>query len=295
MKNNIKNLILASENNQKAFECWSSFAETAMYTDRYYTEHPLLDRLKDYIDNNPKIISAGEVYYRVRIINEDAWKDYMMKVCEKEDGDYRRYFSNTNRFKGLTKEGSFVPPNNSVINEGRANAKYVKFLYMAENPTTAIFEVRPLWSDRINLAEIRVITDLRIADLTYDVLNQPDNMTEFDWLLHYIQVSFSIPTNDADEYIPSQIIAANIKKWGYDGIRYNSSLHKGGVNLTIFNPEKCEAISSRDMRISNFTISAQTLPSSIIDNKLLSIKNNECQFIDVDTIIGEAIPTKKDK
>lgn len=252
-----------------------------------------MDKLKDYLGNDSKIVAAGEVYYRARIINEDAWEDYMMKVCEKEDGDYRRYFSNANRFKGLTKEGSFVPSDKSVIKDGRANPKYVKFLYMAENPTTAIFEVRPLWSDRINLAEIRVNTDLQIADLTYEVLNQPNNMTEFDWLLHFIQESFSIPTNDSDEYIPSQIIAANIKKWGYDGIRYNSSLHKGGVNLTIFTPEKCEAISSRDMKISNFTISAQSQPTSTIDNKILFIDNNECQLLDVDTLEKEAIPIKK--
>ena len=293
MENTVVNLVFASENNQKAFKCWESFEESVLYNNRYCTEHPLLDKLKAYLGNDSKIVAAGEVYYRARIINEDAWEDYMMKVCEKEDGDYRRYFSNANRFKGLTKEGSFVPSDKSVIKDGRANPKYVKFLYMAENPTTAIFEVRPLWSDRINLAEIRVNTDLQIADLTSEVLNQPNNMTEFDWLLHFIQESFSIPTNDSDEYIPSQIIAANIKKWGYDGIRYNSSLHKGGVNLTIFTTEKCEAISSRDMKISNFTISAQSQPTSTIDNKILFIDNNECRLLDVDTLEKEAIPIKK--
>lgn len=293
MENNVDNLVFASDNNRKAFKCWESFEQCVLYNDRYYTEHPLLEKLKEYINNNSKTIPVGEVYYRARIINEDAYKDYMMTVCEKKDGNYRRYFSNANRFKGLTKEGSFVPPNNSIIKDGRANPKYVKFLYMAENPTTAIFEVRPFWSDRINLAEIRVNTNLQIADLTYEVLNQPNDMTEFDWLLHFIQESFSIPTNDSDEYIPSQIIAANIKKWGYDGIRYNSSLHKGGVNLTIFTPEKCEAISSRDMKISNYTISAQTQPTSTIDNKILYIENNECRLMDVDTLEKETIQIKK--
>lgn len=293
MKNNKDNLFFASENNRRAFKCWNSFEQNVLYTDRYYTEHPLLNRLKDYIDSNPKKIPVNEVYYRARIINEDALKDYMLKVCEKEDGDFHRFFCKENRFRGLTKEGSFVPPDKSVIKEGRANPKYVNYLYMAENPTTAIFEVRPFWSDRINLAEIRVNTDLRIADMTYEILNQPNNMTENDWLLHYIQVSFSIPTNDSDEYIPSQIIAANIKKWGYDGIRYNSSLHKGGVNLIIFSPEKCEAISSRDMKISNFTISARTQPTSTIDNKILFIENNECRLMDLDTLERETIPVKR--
>lgn len=293
MKEMSDNTIFPLENNRKAFECWNSFENTVMYKDRYYTEHPLLDRLKGYLGGKNKVVSVGEVYYRARIINDCALKDYMMVVCQKEDGDYHRYFRNTNKFRGLTKEGSYVPPSNSVIKEERANPKYVKFLYMAENPTTAIIEVRPLWSDKINLAEIKVIDDLQIADLTYEVINRPENMTEFDWLLYYIQVSFSTPTNDVDEYIPTQIIAANIRKWGYDGIRYNSSLHKGGVNLTIFAPEKCEAVSSRIMRISNYSISAQSEPLSTIDNKKLFVKNNVCQLLDVDTLQKEIIPTKK--
>ena len=280
-------------NNRKALEFWNSFEQTVLYADRYSTEHPLLNRLKEYLDANTKTIYANDVYYRARIINGNAWNDHMMMICNKKQCGHRYYLSAKNRFKGLTQKGSFVPPKNKDVNEGRANPKYVKFLYMAENPTTAIFEVRPFWSDRINLAEIRVKTNLQIADLTYEVLNQPNNMTEFDWLLHFIQESFSIPTNDSDEYIPSQIIAANIKKWGYDGIRYNSSLHKGGVNLTIFTPEKCEAISSRDMKISDFTISARTQPTSTIDNKILYIENNECQLMDVDTLEKETIPIKK--
>lgn len=293
MQNIINNPISPTENQKKAFECWHSFENTAIYTERYYTEHPLLDRLKDYLDKNPKIVSAGELYYRARIIDEVTWKDSMMSVCVKEDDDYKRYLSKTNKFKGLTKAASFVPPDNSIIKEGRANPKYVKYLYMAENPTTAIFEVRPFWTERINLAEIQVVNDMQIADLAYEIETFPKETTELEWLFYYIQCAFARPTNDADLYIPSQIIAANIKKWGFDGIRYNSSLHRGGVNLTIFDSCNCEAISSRDMIIREMSISARTAGLQTIDGKLLCIKDNECRLVDERSFEMTVIPLSK--
>lgn len=39
---------------------------------------------------------------------------------------------------------------------------------MAESPVTAIFEVRPLLTDNINLAEITVKENLTLADLVID-------------------------------------------------------------------------------------------------------------------------------
>lgn len=219
----------------------------------------------------------------------------MMVICEKEDGNYKRYVSKANKFKGLSKEASYVPPNNRMIGEGRANPKFIKYLYVAENPTTAIFEVRPLLSDRINLSEIQLKRDLTIADLTYNFDAEPKNMSEQEWLLFYIHRAFSTPTNNPDAYIPSQIIAASIEAWGYDGIRYNSSLHHGGVNLTIFNPNNCEPISSREMIMEGFKISARTAGQNPIDNKLLGIRDNECHLIDTRDFNDTVLPVSKNE
>ena len=45
------------------------------------------------------------------------------------------------------------------------------------------------------------------------------------YVMRMIQRAFSKPTNNSDDYIPSQIIAEYLKSLGYDGVRYNSSLH----------------------------------------------------------------------
>lgn len=279
----------------KAYDLWSSFENTVLYSKRYFVTHPLLDTLKGYLKHNVKIIAEGDVYFRARIIDESARKDYMMVICEKEDGNYKRYVSKANKFKGLSKEASYVPPNNRMIREGRANPKFIKYLYVAENPTTAIFEVRPLLSDRINLSEIQLKRDLTIADLTYNFDAESKNMSEQEWLLFYIHRAFSTPTNNPDAYIPSQIIAASIEAWGYDGIRYNSSLHHGGVNLTIFNPNNCEPISSREMIMEGFKISARTAGQNPIDNKLLGIMDNECHLIDTRDFNDTVLPVSKNE
>lgn len=285
----------ATTEQKNAFELWKSFEKEVVFRTRYYVTHSLLDQLHSYLLKNELWIKKGEVYYRARIITETAQKDYMMKMCVDMDGNYKRFLSKNNRFKGLTQEASYVPPDNLLIKDGRANPRYIKYLYMTENPTTAIYEVRPLITDRINLAEIIVKDKLKVADLTFDYYSVvPEKRDEMQWLLFYVHRAFSIPTADPDEYLPSQIIAENIKQWGYDGIRYNSSLHRGGVNVTVFNYEKCEAISSRDMMIDDIKLSARTAGDLTVDDMMLLIKDNESFLVDINDIRSKTkIPKHK--
>lgn len=275
----------ATDAQMKAYDLWKSFEKEILYKTRYYVVHPLLEQLHKYLLNNELRIVEGELFYRARIITDSAQKDYMMKVCVDEDGDYKRFLSNKNKFKGLTKEASYVPPDNLVIKDGRANPRYIKYLYMAESPTTAIYEVRPLITDRINVSEIVVKNELKIANLTFDYYSVvPEKRDETQWLLYFVHRAFSIPTIDPDEYLPSQIIAENIKQWGYDGIRYNSSLHRGGVNVTVFDYEKCDAVSSRDMIIESVKLDARTAGDLTIDDNMLFIKDNESYLVNVNDI-----------
>lgn len=275
----------ATDAQMKVYDLWKSFEKEILYKTRYYVVHPLLEQLHEYLLNNELRIVEGELFYRARIITDSAQKDYMMKVCVDEDGDYKRFLSKKNKFKGLTKEASYVPPDNLVIKDGRANPRYIKYLYMAESPTTAIYEVRPLITDRINVSEIVVKNELKIANLTFDYYSVvPEKRDETQWLLYFVHRAFSIPTIDPDEYLPSQIIAENIKQWGYDGIRYNSSLHRGGVNVTVFDYEKCDAVSSRDMIIESVKLNARTAGYLTIDDNMLFIKDNESYLVNVNDI-----------
>lgn len=155
-------------------------------------------------------------------------------------------------------------------------------LHVAESPTTAMYEVRPFMFDAVNIAKIRVNEPLRIVNIAVDLdLSSNKGATKEMWVMGMIQGAFSKPTNNTDDYLPTQVIAEYVRSLGYDGIRFNSSLHYGGVNLTIFNYEKCEAVSSQDFRIEEMKITARAaIGSANYQGDLSYIKDNEPKYLD---------------
>lgn len=250
---------MASSNYENAREQWMSFCEKIMYQQRYFVSHPLLDVLKSVAKTCEKIIDPGEIYYRARIIDDNAArKEHMVAKCyglDSTEADQKWYHNKANKFRGLSKEGSYVPPDPNQIKDARSNPRFIRYLYIAESPTTAVFEVRPLLYSAVNVSGIVVKEQLRIANIAVDIDTNPEKeKTVEEWLLSFIQSAFSSPTNNPDDYIPSQIIAEYFRHLGYDGIRYSSSLHRGGYNLTIYDVSKCEAVFSTDLRLENIKI-----------------------------------------
>lgn len=155
-------------------------------------------------------------------------------------------------------------------------------LHVAESPTTAMYEVRPFMFDAVNIAKVRVNEPLKIVNIAVDLdLSSNKGATKEMWVMGMIQGAFSKPTNNTDDYLPNQVIAEYVRSLGYDGIRFNSSLHYGGVNLTIFNYEKCEAVSSQDFRIEEVKITARAaIGSANYQGDLSYIKDNEPKYLD---------------
>lgn len=276
--------------NDESFEArklWYSFKEAIFYENRFFVKHQLLDILRNYISNNILNIESGQIYYRARIIDDSSINEHMVYKCFGASEGERlntEYFDKSNSFKGLTKEASFVPPKGIKISGGRANPQYIRYLYVAESPTTAIFEVRPFIFDAVNIAQIRVNEFLKIANIAVDIdLSNNKGATIDMYVMKMIQGAFSKPTNNIDDYIQTQIISEYIKSLGYDGIRFNSSIHYGGVNLTIYNFEKCEAISSQDFRIENIKLTARaSCGSANYQGDLFYIKDNEPLYLDLE-------------
>ena len=274
-----------SDTSFEARKLWYKFKDAIFYENRFFVRHQLLDILSQYMKENTLNIKPGQIYYRARIIDDSCINDHMIYKCySAPDGEKLdvKYVGKANPFKGLTKEASFVPPKNVKVSAGRANPKYVKYLYVAESPTTAIFEVRPFIYDAVNIAKIQTTELLKVANIAVDLDLFNDKDTTVDMhVMGMIQGAFSKPTNNTDDYIPTQVIAEYIKSLGYDGIRFNSSIHSGGVNLTIFNYEKCEAISSQDFRIENIKLTARAaFGSANYDGDMHYIVDNEPKFLD---------------
>lgn len=251
--------IMESNSREEAKKIWDSFRKDVMFKQRFFLTHPLLDKLKIVAKNLEMTISPGKIYYRARIIDDLAAKELMLVKCYREGAteEERKWYRNkANKFRGLSKEGSYVPTDPTLIRDARSNPKFIRYLYMAESPTTAVHEVRPILYGKVNVAGIEVKEQLHIANIAVDIDFNPEKEKSIDeWLLAFVQTAFSSPTNNSDDYIPSQIIAEFFRHLGYDGIRYSSSLHKGGYNLTVYDVSKCEAVFSTDMRLDDMKIS----------------------------------------
>lgn len=270
---------MSSSNYDKARELWKSFCNEVKYQHRFFPSHPILDEIKTIAKKNEVTIKPGSIYYRARIIDDNAFAEHMVTKCFGENSteeDHNWYRNKANKFRGLSKEGSYVPSNPSLIRDGRSNPKFIRYLYMAESSVTAIFEVRPLLFSAINVAGIEVKEQLRITNLAADIdLNPEKEKRVDDWLLGFLQSAFSSPTNNPDDYIPSQIISEYCRHIGFEGIRYSSSLHRGGFNLTVFDISKCEAVCSTDLRLENIKISLRpAIGAENIDGQFECIKDN---------------------
>lgn len=285
---------MASANYEMAQQLWNSFYEEVMFHQRVFISHPLLDRLKEIAGQCEMIVNSGAIYYRARIIDDNAARnEHMVAKCygvNATEEERKWYRNKANKFRGLCKEGSYVPPNQKLIRDGRSNPKFIRYLYMAESPITAVFEVRPILYNAINVAGIEVKESLRIANIAVDLNPEEDKRFE-GWLLSFVQSAFSSPTNNPDDYIPSQIIAEFFRHLGYDGIRYSSSLHLGGFNLTIFDTTKCEAVSSTDLRLDNIKMSLRPAIGAenvdgmfeyIVDNVPMRLDHKTMKLVEVE-------------
>jgi hypothetical protein len=159
-------------------------------------------------------------------------------------------------FWGFNEKESYVPSNNNLIGDGRVNPSFIKYLYTAEEPYTALVEVRPYLGSKMSIAEIRVNSSLVVADFSYDSYGKLDGFEQS--LMYMIMSDFSKPSDsDKKSYIPTQYVSEFIKTLGVDGIRFNSSLHDRGKNITIFNYENCQPIGSKLYEIEDICFEAK--------------------------------------
>lgn len=159
------------------------------------------------------------------------------------------------KFKGYNAKNS-TAPSADLIPSGRANPDHIRYLYLCEDNITPIYEIRPFIGQTVSVAEFKLMQDIKVYDLTLDIEEGPsESNIHFPSLYNSIGKMFSKPHNgDASKYIPTQYLAEEIKKMGFDGLRYNSSLHAGGVNLVLFDPDQCKPVSSDLVEVKSVTI-----------------------------------------
>ena len=159
------------------------------------------------------------------------------------------------KYKGYGARDSTAPEPDQVKN-GRANPDHIRYLYVCEDQDTPVYEVRPIIGDKVSVARFKLVKDVKLYDLTLpkqSLENQSFESVEqyaSSKLFGAIGAMFSRPFNgDPAKYIATQFLAEEVKNMGFDGLRFNSSLNTGGINVVLFDPDVCKAVSSELVEI----------------------------------------------
>lgn len=198
---------------------WDKLRDEMMYANRWFLDVAIdLDRLRQLLD---MLLASAlpQQWYRARIRTEGT---------------------------NFPIEQMGAPPKRRS-SHGRANPAGIPYLYLGSLPDTAVAEVRP------HTGELACVADFTIPEIkAVDLRNPRKLVSPFiladaseigqlradlpflerlgDELTRPIQ-----PSGAAIDYIPSQYLCEFIKKSGFDGVVYRSSV-SDGINLALFNP-----------------------------------------------------------
>jgi hypothetical protein len=149
-------------------------------------------------------------------------------------------------------------PNQAV--EGRANPAGIPVLYLGTTVETVISEVRPWIGASLSVAQFKILRTLKALDLSRGHGISSFSEIGFRHLFNEepvdaakkekavwidIDNAFSRPitlSDDAADYVPTQILAELFRDAGYDAIVYKSQFGEKGFNIVIFNPDDADAI-----------------------------------------------------
>jgi RES domain-containing protein len=198
------------------------------------------------------LLSKNNKLYRARIISPDSKKNII--------GSSRLY--------GFDETASMAPPKGKAT-AGRANPKHIPYLYASFDEQTAMSEVRPIRTDKVNLATIEIEEDLKV--LVFDDVD-PFNIasTYAEAISILLSRDFFVPVKDSEdeEYVVTQFIANYISKREYDGICYRSAMNPSGLNICIFNYEKkCKVVETTIMKVCSVEVNYRNTAKPLLRSK----------------------------
>lgn len=208
---------------------WDAFVAEIKTQNRYHSKLINFDILEKYCSFIRKIYKAGDLFYRARISERSGYPI-----------------------------GEMSAPPAGQSSEGRANARGITCLYLANDVETTLHEVRAGVFDFVSVGTFRLKRDITVVDLRAIAEISPF-VEGLEYLDHAInkqyleklnsEMSKSLRRSDSTlDYVPTQYIVDFIKsiehnnEQEYDGIEYNSTTNPGGYNLAIFNPDLFECI-----------------------------------------------------
>ena len=160
-------------------------------------------------------------------------------------------------------------PPKRLATQGRANPAGIPYLYLASTPETAVSEIRPHTGELASVASFKLKGNLKFIDLRDPkvsvspfILGDESEVAllrgdiEFLVRLGFELTRPVLPHVAAIDYIPSQYLCEYIKKCGYHGVIYKSSV-SDGINLALFDPNNANILNVTNYKISKVSVSIQ--------------------------------------
>lgn len=160
-------------------------------------------------------------------------------------------------------------PPRRIASHGRANPAGIPYLYLGSRPDTAISEIRPHTGEMACVADFTTPETLKLIDLRSPrqmvspfLLEDATDIVRLRADLPFLErlgdelTRPVLPQSAAIDYTPSQYLCEFIKKCGYDGVVYRSSVSEG-INLALFNPELAERGSVMQYRVSRVLVNIE--------------------------------------
>lgn len=234
--------------------------------------------LEDKVSYSDDIVARASVWEQLKIEVKENYRYFV---------DHEKFDSYADLSPSATlKEGSFLfraritpdgqkklkpknmgCPDKGKATAGRANPLGIPYLYLCKDEETTFYEVRSVYLDRLSIGKFQIQRDLNIVDfnsksslfLSFDGTNSLSDTVVKKLIQDAISRDLSKPLRRYDtelEYIPTQLICEYCKINNADGICFNSSLHSGGVNYVLFNPDdaKCIRVDSREIKSIQITV-----------------------------------------
>jgi hypothetical protein len=163
-----------------------------------------------------------------------------------------------------------APPKRNAPH-GRANPAGIPYLYLGSTWDTAISEIRPHTGEMACVAEFRTPNNLNLVDLQNPrkmvspfLLKDAEDISRMRSDIPFLErlgdelTRPVLPHAAAIDYTPSQYLCEFIKKCGYKGVIYRSSVGKG-MNLALFDPALAEPGNVTQHRVTRVSVDTRII------------------------------------
>lgn len=222
----------------EALARWETLRDELMWKNRYFLDEALdTDRLRELL-GHLTADDMPDIWYRARILDSDI----PFPIAEMG-----------------------TPPARKATH-GRANPAGIPYLYLGSLPAKAAAEIRPHTGEVACVAQFSITPPLNAVDLRNPRgLVSPFLLAEARAIGQLrADIAFLerlgeeltrpvLPSGAAIDYIPSQYLCEFIKKVGYDGVVYRSSV-SDGINLALFNAAKATPVEVSLYRITKVSV-----------------------------------------